>query len=84
MTQLSEKIAPLYNVNVALNFMMVMQADDEKSALELAGENWNSAINDDSETQSVRLSGEVKSKNDLRSGWDEHCTPYGVQWRQYN
>lgn len=64
---------PLYNVEVISTAYMVINADDEKTAVKLA-EKYREEAQEDVE---ILMIGEVKSKEDLSHDWDDMCWPYG-------
>lgn len=68
---------PLYNVTVFLETQIVVVADDEDHAYQVAQENSREAIDNDRPAPDVRVRGEVTSEKHLRDGWDGQCVPYG-------
>lgn len=68
---------PLYNVTVTLSTTMVVLADDEDHAYQVAEENTRDAIDNDRPDPFVNVRGEVTSERHLRDGWNAQCLPYG-------
>lgn len=68
---------PLYNVDVTLDFTMVVQANDETKALATAYGEWRDAMDDGDEVPTLIFAGEIASEKHLRDGWDAMCLPYG-------
>lgn len=66
---------PLYNVEVTIITTLVVDAQNEKDANAMAEKHWKEDW--DYKNFEVSLQGEVKSREDLHDGWDEHCLPYG-------
>lgn len=68
---------PLYNVNVAIKFTMVVQADDESHAFDVAEDNFKAGMADAEPNTVIAVTGRVIRAEDLRDGWDAECLPYG-------
>lgn len=68
---------PLYNVNVTMSTVMVVVANDEDHAWEVAQNHAKAAFDDANEPYRTDVTGEVKSLSNLRAGWDGECVPYG-------
>ena len=68
---------PLYNVTVRLETTIVVLADDEEHAYQVAQENTREAIDNDRPDPNVNVRGEVTRERHLREGWDTNCLPYG-------
>lgn len=68
---------PLYNVTLTLETEIIVVADDEDHAYQIALENARDAINNDSPNPNVSVRGEVTNEKHLRDGWDARCVPYG-------
>ena len=68
---------PLYNVNVAIKFTMVVQADDERHAFDVAEDNFKAGMSDAEPNTVIAVTGGVIRAEDLRDGWDAECLPYG-------
>ena len=68
---------PIYNVRVKFETTMVVIADDEDHAYQVAKEEARQAIDDERPDPDVNVRGEVTSSRHLRDGWDENCVPYG-------
>lgn len=68
---------PIYNVEVTMETTMVVVADDEDHARQVAAENARDAFDCDRPEPDVRVRGEVTSEKHLRNGWDGDCLPYG-------
>lgn len=68
---------PLYNVTVTLETQIVVVADDEDHAYQIAQENTREAIDNDRPDPDVNVRGEVASEKHLYGGWDGQCVPYG-------
>ena len=68
---------PLYNVNVAIKFTMVVQADDESHAFDVAENNIKAGRDDAEPNTIIAVMGEVTREKNLRDGWDAECIPYG-------
>ena len=73
----TEKEMPLYNVDVALKCTMVVQAEDEDHAQDVACDNYREALNDCDARPSLHVTGDVTQERHLRDGWDGQCIPYG-------
>ena len=56
---------------------MVVVADDDDHAYEVAQENYKEAFSDSGESPSIAVEGEVSNVSQLRDGWDSRCVPYG-------
>ena len=68
---------PLYNVSVAINFTMVVQADDESHAFDVADNSYKEDMVDNDPHAVIAVTGGVIRAEDLRDGWDAECIPYG-------
>jgi hypothetical protein len=68
---------PLFNVAVSFTLLMVVQADDEDHADQVAEENAREALDDQRPTPNVNVRGEVTQERQLREGWTIDCVPYG-------
>lgn len=68
---------PIYNVNVTLETTIVVVADDEDHAYQVARDNTRDAIENDRPEPGINIRGEVTSEKHLRDGWDSECLPYG-------
>lgn len=68
---------PIYNVNVVLESVMVVVADDEQGATNRALENYRGNFSDLGTLPDITVLGEVASCGDLRDGWDGKCLPFG-------
>lgn len=68
---------PIYNVRMTFETTMVVVADDENHALEVAKENTQRAIDDTSDRPKFDVRGEVTMEGHLRDEWDGWCVPYG-------
>ena len=68
---------PLYNVDVALKCTMVVQAEDEDHAQDVACDNYREALDDCDARPSLHVTGDVTQERHLRDGWDGQCIPYG-------
>jgi hypothetical protein len=68
---------PLYNVVVSIRTQIVVVADDEKHASQVAQKNARTAIEDVGFDADISVLGEVKEEADLTDGWDGRCLPYG-------
>lgn len=69
---------PLYNVTVSLETKIVVFADDEDHAYQIAQENSRDAIDNDRPYPDVSVRGEITNEKHLRDGWDVDCIPYGL------
>lgn len=68
---------PLYNVTVTLETKIVVVADDEDHAWQVARNEAREAIDNDRPDPDVHVRGEITSEKHLRDGWDGQCVPYG-------
>lgn len=69
---------PLYTLAVTMTTHVVVVADDEGHAYDVAEESAKRAFDDDySATPKISLNGEVSSVEQLKNGWDGGCIPYG-------
>lgn len=69
----------IYNVDIIFEKTIVVVANDEDEAEEIAREEALNALYEDMDgPTSVDVRGEVRTKRDLRDGWDEVCVPYGL------
>ena len=68
---------PLYNVKVTMKTLMVVVADDEDHARQVAREEARDAFDNDRPEPEIDVRGEVTRDKDLRDGWTEQCVPYG-------
>lgn len=60
--------------NVQVEAVMVVQADNETHAYEVARRHVGELEGDE---MSVFVEGEIKTVKDLKDGWDEICIPFG-------
>lgn len=67
----------LYNVEVKLTMTMVVQAEDESHAQDVAEADWKESLSDSSPHPQFNVTGEVRKASNLHDGWDEGCYPYG-------
>lgn len=65
---------PLYNVEISA--IMVVWAEDEADAHNMAEYYAREAVND--ATPDINVLGELKSKKDVMGDWDVDCRPYGI------
>ena len=68
---------PLYNVDVPLKCTMVVLADDEDHAKDVALYNHRDGFKDSDAVPIPHVTGEVTQERHLREGWDGQCLPYG-------
>jgi hypothetical protein len=68
---------PLYNVEVTVRYTIVVSADNEDKAEDVARENWGEGLKDADPWPELDIRGEIKTESNLRDGWDENCLPYG-------
>jgi len=68
---------PIFNVIATMQTSMVVIADDEDHAWEVAQEHAQEAFDDANAPYQTHVTGEVKKVEHLRSGWDGDCIPYG-------
>ena len=68
---------PLYNVQVTLTMTMVVKAEDDDHARNVAEDHWKESISDSSPEPRFDVRGEVVKASDLRDGWCVNCHPYG-------
>jgi hypothetical protein len=68
---------PIYNVLATIETTMVVVADDEDHAWEVAQDHAMEAFDDADEPHQTYVTGEVKSVSQLRGGWNGACIPYG-------
>lgn len=69
---------PLYNVTVSIETTMVVIADDEDHAFDVATDNKRDHLLGEINGARVHIAGEVRSMADLRGEWDDRCIPYGT------
>lgn len=67
----------LFNVKLKQETTIVVLADDEDDAYDIALDTAKTAINAEAETPIVHITGEINSASQLRDGWDEASIPYG-------
>jgi hypothetical protein len=67
----------IYNVQVKLDMVMVVEAGDEDQAKYLARQDWAQAVRDADVRPTVQVTGDVTKLNHLRDGWCGECIPYG-------
>lgn len=65
---------PLYNVEVST--IMVVFAEDEMDAYNVAEHYAREAVSD--ATPNIHVIGELTSKADVMGDWDVDCRPYGI------
>lgn len=68
---------PLFNVEVSFKTLLVVQADNEDHAHEVAGWNAHRVLNDVCPSPNISVRGMVSRERDLREGWTTECVPYG-------
>lgn len=68
---------PIYNVTASVTTTMIVVADDEDHAWEVAQNHAEQAFDDANEPYQTHVIGEVKSVSQLHGGWDGECVPYG-------
>ena len=69
---------PLYFLEVTMTTHVVVVADDEAHAYDVAEQNAKRAFDDDyMETPRISLNGKVSNASNLKHGWDGDCVPYG-------
>ena len=68
---------PLYNVKVTMETLIVVVADDEDHARQVAREEARDAFYNERLEPKIDVRGEVCRDKDLRDGWTEQCVPYG-------
>jgi len=66
---------PIFNVTATVQFTMVVVANDEAHAEEVAQEHVRRALED--EPMCISVTGEVQAVSHLRDGWNGDCIPYG-------
>ena len=67
----------LYNVEVKVTMTMVVQAEDDDHAIDVAEANWIDGLSDNAPEPQFNVRGEVTKASDLRDGWCVNCQPYG-------
>jgi hypothetical protein len=68
---------PIFNVKVILETTIVVFADNEDHAYDVAYETAIEVIDTERPDPCVCVTGEVMSVHHLRDAWDEDCIPYG-------
>ena len=69
---------PLYLLELTMTTHVVVVADDEAHAYDVAEQNAKRAFDDDySENPRISLNAEVRNASNLKHGWDGDCIPYG-------
>lgn len=68
---------PIFNVIATMTTAMVVVADDEDHAWQVAQEHAQRAFEDANEPVQTHVTGEANRLQHLRSGWDGDCVPYG-------
>ncbi|WP_418648851.1 hypothetical protein ACNQFN_11325 [Thauera butanivorans] len=68
---------PIFNVVATKTTRMVVVAEDEDHAWQVAQEHARQAFDDANEPTDIHVSGEVRRLRHLRDGWDGDCVPYG-------
>jgi hypothetical protein len=68
---------PIFNVTATMETTLVVIADDENHAWEVAQEHTRRAFDDADEPALTSVIGEVRNEEHLRNGWDGNCVPYG-------
>ncbi len=72
---------PLYNVEVKISMTLVVQAEDENHAREVAEDHWKDSLSDNTPEPRTQVTGEVTHTRNLRDGWCVDCVPYGGKSR---
>lgn len=72
---------PIFKVQVSFEIDVVVQAEDEDHAHEVAKENWAEMQDECSGGPDVFVVGEIKSLEALPADWDGRCLPYGGDGR---
>lgn len=68
---------PLYNLDVKLTMTVVVLAEDEGDARDVAEQNWKEYLSDCPRDPLFNVTGEVTRSSHLRDGWCDGCHPYG-------
>lgn len=69
---------PLYSLELTMTTHVVVVADDEAHAYDVAEQHAKRAFDDDySVTPRISLNAEVHNASNLKHGWDGDCLPYG-------
>jgi len=67
----------LYRVNTLLDLDMVVEADNEDDAWNVARQDWKEAASDTRTSVQIHVVGEIKLTDKLPPGWGKDCIPYG-------
>lgn len=67
----------LFHVTVTQTAKIVVVAEDEDHAWQVARDEAQQAFDDDAEPVDVHVTGEIHHLRHLRAGWDGDCVPYG-------
>lgn len=67
----------LYNATGYVKVSMVVLADDEEHALDVAFEYFKDAMRDENSSPEIQITGLVEKASHLKDGWDDVCLPYG-------
>ena len=68
---------PIYSLELTMTTHVVVVADDEAHAYDVAEQNAKRAFDDDIATPRISLNAEVRNASNLKHGWDGDCLPYG-------
>lgn len=68
---------PIYNVIAIRETLMVVVADDEDHAWQVAQNHAKEAFDDANAPYQTHVTGEVRKVEHLRSEWNGDCVPYG-------
>lgn len=70
---------PLYTVRIEIDLPIVVQAEDEDHAWDIAKEDLRDVFMDVDMKREARLyvAKHIKSAGDLPEKWDDRCIPYG-------
>lgn len=68
----------IYTVRVSIELPLVVQAEDEDEAWDIAKDVWPGALRDEvGHKPHIYVSKTIKTAKDLPEGWDTMCLPYG-------
>ncbi|MFU2053312.1 hypothetical protein [Bordetella hinzii] len=68
----------LYTVRVAVELPLVVEAEDEDEAWDIARDEWLGALRDEvGHKPHIYVSKTILTAKDLPEGWDPMCLPYG-------
>lgn len=70
---------PLFNVDVSVNYTMVVEAEDGLDAVEVAHSYWKDAMDETSPFTVMHVTGEVITEQDLKGDWNSDCVAYGSE-----